>query len=64
MAEIPIDQITTAGDDATEVIRLRIDGIDNHDWFVDHKSILHDYLRKKSGNPIPVNDVHRRSVCQ
>jgi hypothetical protein len=56
--------VPKAEEDASEVIRLRINGIDNHDWLVDHRSILHDYLRKKNGNPKAETDIYRRRVCQ
>ena len=74
IADVAPDVVPKAGDDATNVIRLPIAEIDKYEFFVDHKTIVHDYVtmikRKfasaeekppepKSGDSEPF----KRSVC-
>jgi len=74
IADVPSDVIPKAGDDATHVIRLPIAEVDQNDFFVDHKTIIHDYVtmikrkfassgkvppQPKSGDGEPF----KRSVC-
>eukprot|EP00558_Chaetoceros_sp_UNC1202_P013551 CAMPEP_0197257270 /NCGR_PEP_ID=MMETSP1429-20130617/78132_1 /TAXON_ID=49237 /ORGANISM="Chaetoceros sp., Strain UNC1202" /LENGTH=284 /DNA_ID=CAMNT_0042721065 /DNA_START=46 /DNA_END=900 /DNA_ORIENTATION=+ len=52
IADVPADVIPQPGDDATNVVRLDFGQIENHKFFVDHKTIIHDYVtmikRKRS----------------
>lgn len=75
VADIPATATPKAGDDATQVIRLPVADIDKHEYFVDHKTILHDYVAmlksKKRDEDTPqeleTSDSHstpfKRSVC-
>mmetsp|Transcript_8102 Transcript_8102/g.17544 ORF Transcript_8102/g.17544 Transcript_8102/m.17544 type:complete len:296 (-) Transcript_8102:60-947(-) len=74
IADIPEKSAPEAGDDATNVIRLPISDFDKHEFFVDHKTIIYDYVemvkRKKSNksdtapksNPVD-SQPFKRSVC-
>ena len=74
IADIPSTVSPKAGDDATNVIRLALVDVDKHDFFVDHQTIIHDYLtmvkRKKSDTSrAPAepksgdSEPFKRSVC-
>lgn len=74
IASVPATVTPKAGDDATHVVRLPVADINKHDYFADHKTILHDYLaiveKKKydQGTPQELdtneNDSElKRSVC-
>jgi 8-oxo-dGTP diphosphatase len=39
------EQVPRAGDDAKEVKRIRMDDIEQHEYFADHRTILLDYRR-------------------
>ena len=71
VVEVPEGLQPTAGDDATRVIRFPLSEVENHEFFVDHKTILRDFIkarrRAKTGEgPLPANgdgEPFRRSVC-
>jgi len=74
IADVAHDVVPKAGDDATNVIRLPISEIDEYEFFVDHKTIIHDYVtmikRKFAGAeekpPEPKSgdgEPFKRSVC-
>ena len=44
IADVPADAVPQAGDDATQVIRMPIDEVDTHTFFVDHQTVIHDYV--------------------
>jgi len=44
IVDIPESVVPHAGDDATAVQRVALDDVINHDFFIDHKNILNDYL--------------------
>ena len=68
-----------AGDDAKNVVRLPIAEVERNEFFIDHKTVIRDYLKMKrreefitAGNivdnlpPIPMNgdeEPFRRSIC-
>ncbi len=59
-----------AADDVKDVQRIRLNEIENYEYFADHKSILDDYRRSLKGNgsegQFPINDVVEnivRSTC-
>ena len=71
VVNVPQNMQPTAGDDATDVIRLPLSAVEQHDFFVDHKTVLRDYIKIKnrsaSGNdPMPTDgdgEPFQRSVC-
>ena len=71
VVEVPEGLQPTAGDDAPRVIRFPLSEVENHEFFVDHKTILRDFIkarrRAKTGEgPLPANgdgEPFRRSVC-
>lgn len=72
IADVPVDAVPKAGDDATQVVRVPIGEVDKYDFFVDHKTIIHDYItmiKKKYADPNilpPKSDDQepfKRSVC-
>jgi ADP-ribose pyrophosphatase YjhB (NUDIX family) len=79
IADVPASAAPKAGDDVTNVIRLPIADVDKHKFFVDHQTIVHDYVtmveRKRRNNsngdessapPEPKsgdNEPFKRSVC-
>jgi len=44
IVDIPTNIVPRAGDDATNVHRVALDDISQHDFFIDHKTILNDYM--------------------
>lgn len=74
IADVPPNAIPQAGDDATNVIRLPIEEVDSHEFFIDHKTVIHDYIQMinnqkavANGQPIPPvqldNEPFKRSFC-
>jgi ADP-ribose pyrophosphatase YjhB (NUDIX family) len=77
IVDIPKDAQPKAGDDATNVIRLPLADVEKNDFFVDHKTILHDFIKMRGRErgiaagftdipPIPIDgdgEPFRRSVC-
>lgn len=76
IADLPADAVPKAGDDATNVVRLRLEDVDKHEFFVDHKTIIHDYIkmmetRKRKASPggeeyaviLDDSEPFKRSVC-
>jgi hypothetical protein len=59
-----------AADDVKDVQRIRLNEIEDYEYFADHKSILDDYRRSLKGNDSegqsPINDAVEnivRSTC-
>ena len=57
-----------AADDVKDVQRIRLDEIESHSYFADHKTILHDYRRSLGRNldSAPIKDIVEnvvRSTC-
>jgi len=55
VADVPATAVPKAGDDATNVIRMPIEDVDKYKFFVDHQTIIHDYItmierRKQQSN--------------
>jgi len=73
IAELPDGATPVAGDDATGVARIAIENVDLHEFFIDHKTVLHDYVnmvnKRKAianGQPVPNivdNELFKRSYC-
>lgn len=77
MVDIPADAKPKAGDDATNVLRIGLGDVEKNDFFIDHKTIINDYIKMKqrkegfvSGStdipPVPTNgdgEPFKRSVC-
>jgi len=61
----------TAGDDATRVVRFPLSDVEKHEFFVDHKTVLRDYIKARrrastGQGPLPADgdgEPFRRSVC-
>jgi len=47
IVDLPADVEPTAGDDATDVYRMPMADVQNHDFFIDHKTIINDFMRMK-----------------
>ena len=71
VVDVPEGLQPTAGDDATSVVRLPLSEVQNHEFFVDHKTILRDYIKARrrastGQGPLPADgdgEPFRRSVC-
>lgn len=71
VVEVPEGMQPTAGDDATHVVRFPLSEVENHDFFVDHKTILRDFIKARrranaGEGPLPADgdgEPFRRSVC-
>ena len=71
VVEVPEGLQPTAGDDATRVVRFPLSEVENHDFFVDHKTILRDFIKARrrantGQGPLPADgdgEPFRRSVC-
>ena len=71
VVEVPEGLQPTAGDDATRVIRFPLSEVENHEFFVDHKTILRDFIKARrrantGEGPLPADgdgEPFRRSVC-
>ena len=76
IVDVPEGIVPKAGDDAKAVLRLPLDDVDMRNFFIDHKTILKDYLvmRKREaaksegqlGPDEPVTgdgEPFKRSVC-
>ncbi len=75
--DVPDNIIPKAGDDATNVLRIPLADVENREFFVDHKTIIHDFIKMKqrehsiaAGNtdipPIPNNEdgePFKRAIC-
>eukprot|EP00544_Gedaniella_sp_CCMP2646_P006005 CAMPEP_0202496278 /NCGR_PEP_ID=MMETSP1361-20130828/19340_1 /ASSEMBLY_ACC=CAM_ASM_000849 /TAXON_ID=210615 /ORGANISM="Staurosira complex sp., Strain CCMP2646" /LENGTH=216 /DNA_ID=CAMNT_0049127557 /DNA_START=225 /DNA_END=872 /DNA_ORIENTATION=- len=61
VVKVDDDIIPKAADDVKDVQRIRLNEIEDHEYFADHKSILDDYRRSLKGNgsegQSPINDV-------
>jgi 8-oxo-dGTP diphosphatase len=44
LMDVPADVVPVAGDDASSLHRVPLDAIDGIDMFIDHKTVLRDYL--------------------
>ncbi len=74
IADLPPDVSPRAGDDAVDVVRLPVAEIENNDFFIDHKTVLHDYVQMRqaqmadaSGQPREVvedMEPFKRSFCR
>jgi 8-oxo-dGTP diphosphatase len=47
LMDVPADVVPVASDDASSVHRVSLDAIDAIDMFIDHKTVLRDYLRTR-----------------
>lgn len=78
IVDIPENVVPRAGDDATNVHRVSLDDVSHRDFFIDHKTILNDYMKMRerasmmANNhvddvpPVPWNgdgEPFKRSVC-
>lgn len=76
--DIPLDIHPTAGDDASEVFWMPFSSVEVMDMFIDHKTIVQDFMRRRDQQPhhndgmkevnIPIShtvdpEPFRRSVC-
>ena len=61
---LPSDVIPRAGDDATGVVRIGLDDIEQHECFVDHKSIIRDFVNTRKGVVgLGIANEMKRSIC-
>lgn len=78
VVSIPEDIKPKAGDDATGVLRLHLSEVEKNDFFIDHKTVLKDYMKMKQRErgitagqtddipPIPRNgdgEPFKRAIC-
>ena len=71
VVEVPEGLQPTAGDDATLVVRFPLSEVENNEFFVDHKTILRDFIKARrrastGQGPLPADgdgEPFRRSVC-
>eukprot|EP00979_Chaetoceros_neogracilis_P006547 scaffold1338_cov272-Chaetoceros_neogracile.AAC.5 len=57
IADVSDDVVPKAGDDATHVVRLPIAEVGQHDFFVDHKTIIHDYVTMVKRKTLSAGDL-------
>ena len=77
IVDIPTDVQPKAGDDATNVLRVSLDDVEKNEFFIDHKTIINDFIKMKQRNegidagsadipPIPMNgdgEPFKRTIC-
>ena len=77
VVDIPDGVQPTPGDDAKNVVRISIDEVETNEFFIDHKTVLKDYLKMRKREegiaagstdipPIPQNgdsEPFKRAIC-
>ena len=79
VVSVPSDVQPKAGDDATGVLRLPLTEVENNDFFIDHKTVIKDYMKMRQRErgiaeglrddnipPIPRNgdgEPFKRAIC-
>jgi 8-oxo-dGTP diphosphatase len=75
--DVPDNIVPKAGDDATNVLRIPLADVYKHEFFVDHKTIIRDFIRMKQREqgiasgitdvpPMPNNEdgePFKRAIC-
>lgn len=70
VVQVPDGVSPTPGDDATHVLKISLDDVDKHDFFIDHKTIIHDFIKSRQkqmnldgSKTIADEEPFKRSYC-